>query len=50
MDNNENVNPDQPGDDEILYKIELATDRRQGVIDELEILSRHLQDPENNPL
>ena len=50
MDNNENVNPDQPSDLEVLAKIEAATNRRQAVIDELEILSRHLHDPEGNPL
>lgn len=50
MDNEENANPDQPSDAEILYKIKQATDRRQAQMDELEILSRHLADPENNPL
>jgi len=49
MDNNES-NPDQPSDLEVLAKIEAATNRRQAVIDELEILSRHLADPEGNPL
>lgn len=48
MDNNEN--PDQPTDLEILAEIKAATDRRQAIIDELEILSRHLADPDNNPL
>ncbi|AVP41538.1 hypothetical protein SEA_WENTWORTH_99 [Streptomyces phage Wentworth] len=50
MDNNENANPDQPTDAEEIAKIMAATDRRQAIIDELEILSRHLHDPEGNPL
>jgi len=50
MDNEANANPDQPTDAEILWKIQQATDRRQAQLDELEILSRHLVDPEGNPL
>lgn len=50
MDTNENANPDQPTTEEALYQIEQATNRRQAISDELEILSRHLHDPENNPL
>jgi hypothetical protein len=48
MDNNEN--PDQPTDLEVLAEIAAATARRQAIIDDLEILSRHLADPDNNPL
>ena len=50
MDNEGDTNPDQPTDSETLYQIEQATNRRQAVIDELTILSRHLHDPEGNPL
>jgi len=50
MDNEQNANPDQPTDAEILWKIQQATERRQAQLDELEILSRHLHDPDNNPL
>lgn len=37
-------------DRELAAGIEQATNRRQAQLDELEILSRHLHDPENNPL
>lgn len=50
MDNNENANPDEPSVDWQLYQIEQATRRREAQLDELEILSRHLHDPEGNPL
>lgn len=50
MDNSENTNPEQPSDEYTLWKIEQATNRRQAQLDELEILSRHLADPEGNPL
>lgn len=50
MDNEANTNPDEPSVDWQLYQIEQATNRRQAQLDELEILSRHLADPEGNPL
>lgn len=50
MDNEENTNPEAPSDSWTLYQIEQATNRRQAQLDELEILSRHLHDPEGNPL
>lgn len=50
MDNEANTNPEQPSDEHTLWQIEQATNRRQAQMDELEILSRHLADPDNNPL
>lgn len=48
MDNNEN---DQGLADYFeAERIAEATRRRQAQLDELEILSRHLHDPEGNPL
>jgi hypothetical protein len=37
-------------DDRVLADMAEADARRQRVLDELEILSRHLADPEGNPL
>lgn len=37
-------------DNQILGEMDAANRRRQAVQDELTILSRHLADPDNNPL
>lgn len=49
MDNNEN-NEQAASDYRTAEDILAATNRRQAQLDELEILSRHLADPDNNPL
>jgi hypothetical protein len=50
MDNNENNNEQAIADYKAAEEMLAATYRRQAQLDELEILSRHLADPDNNPL
>lgn len=50
MDNNENNEAAASADYRTAEDILAATYRRQAQLDELEILSRHLADPDNNPL